>query len=253
MRAADGILSPAGMRTQAPPVSTDQWVIGAAQPLSDDLAERKIGAKMRTPSLLHHRFTSGIAPHRDLGAEERPADQRTGRQLARQTHRVPGAVIARLWALLLHRHPALGGHDAHGILPAVWYHPVPFLKIWYCQGTESRDPVPKTSVTRPSAPKKTKSGSALLDDLPPKRRAILAAAYDVLMEQGYARAGTLEIATRARVSKRELYAEFGSKRGILEALVAAGGGTDAGAADRCGPGRSRRAGGCPRGATASRP
>jgi AcrR family transcriptional regulator len=40
------------------------------------------------------------------------------------------------------------------------------------------------------------------------------------MEKGYARASTLEIATRARVSKRELYAEFGSKRGILEALIA---------------------------------
>ena len=39
------------------------------------------------------------------------------------------------------------------------------------------------------------------------------------MEKSYARASTLEIATRARVSKRELYAEFGSKRGILEALI----------------------------------
>jgi AcrR family transcriptional regulator len=59
-----------------------------------------------------------------------------------------------------------------------------------------------------------------LDDLPPRRRAMLIAAVNVLMEQGYARASTLEIATRARVSKRELYAEFGSKRGILEALIA---------------------------------
>jgi AcrR family transcriptional regulator len=59
-----------------------------------------------------------------------------------------------------------------------------------------------------------------LDDLPPRRRAMLIAAVQVLMEQGYARASTLEIATRARVSKRELYAEFGSKRGILEALIA---------------------------------
>jgi AcrR family transcriptional regulator len=41
------------------------------------------------------------------------------------------------------------------------------------------------------------------------------------MDKGYARASTLEIATRARVSKRELYAEFGSKRGILEALITA--------------------------------
>jgi AcrR family transcriptional regulator len=60
-----------------------------------------------------------------------------------------------------------------------------------------------------------------IDALPPRRRAILIAAVGVLMEKGYARASTLEIATRARVSKRELYAEFGSKRGILEALITA--------------------------------
>ena len=69
-----------------------------------------------------------------------------------------------------------------------------------------------TRKTMPSSP---------LDDLPERRRAILIAAFAVLMEQGYAGASTLEIATRARVSKRELYAEFGSKRGILEALIAA--------------------------------
>ena len=63
--------------------------------------------------------------------------------------------------------------------------------------------------------------SSPLDDLSERRRAILIAAFSVLMEQGYAGASTLEIATRARVSKRELYAEFGSKRGILEALIAA--------------------------------
>jgi AcrR family transcriptional regulator len=60
---------------------------------------------------------------------------------------------------------------------------------------------------------------APIDALPPRRRAILIAAVAVLMDKGYARASTLEIATRARVSKRELYAEFGSKRGILEALI----------------------------------
>jgi AcrR family transcriptional regulator len=60
---------------------------------------------------------------------------------------------------------------------------------------------------------------APLDLLPARRRAILMAAVGVLTEKGYARAGTLEIATRARVSKRELYTEFGSKRGILEALI----------------------------------
>lgn len=41
------------------------------------------------------------------------------------------------------------------------------------------------------------------------------------MERGYAAASTQEIARRARVSKRELYAHFGNKSGILEALVTA--------------------------------
>jgi AcrR family transcriptional regulator len=59
-----------------------------------------------------------------------------------------------------------------------------------------------------------------LTALEPRRRCILEAAYDVLMERGYAGASTLEIATRARVSKRELYAEFGNKSGILQALIA---------------------------------
>src|SRR5258708_11878982 len=53
----------------------------------------------------------------------------------------------------------------------------------------------------------------------PRRTAIVAAAFAVLMDRGYAGASTLEIARRAKVSKRELYAEFGSKNGILEALI----------------------------------
>lgn len=72
---------------------------------------------------------------------------------------------------------------------------------------------------KPPLPAAAKHPSPI-DLLPARRRAILVAAVDVLMEKGYARASTLEIATRARVSKRELYSEFGSKRGILEALIA---------------------------------
>ena len=53
------------------------------------------------------------------------------------------------------------------------------------------------------------------------RARILGAAFEVLMERGYAGASTLEIATRAKVSKRELYALFGNKQGILTALIAA--------------------------------
>jgi AcrR family transcriptional regulator len=73
--------------------------------------------------------------------------------------------------------------------------------------------VPKTAAPAPNP--------SPLADLEPRRRSILEAAYHVLVERGYAGASTLEIATRARVSKRELYAEFGSKSGILRALIAA--------------------------------
>jgi AcrR family transcriptional regulator len=51
------------------------------------------------------------------------------------------------------------------------------------------------------------------------RGRILKAAFYVLMEHGYAGATTREIAARAKVSKRELYASFGSKQGILAALI----------------------------------
>jgi AcrR family transcriptional regulator len=54
------------------------------------------------------------------------------------------------------------------------------------------------------------------------RGRILGAAFHLLMERGYAGTNTLEIATRAKVSKRELYAHFGSKRGILLHMIAMG-------------------------------
>ena len=52
------------------------------------------------------------------------------------------------------------------------------------------------------------------------RSRIAEAAFAVLMEKGYAGASTIEIATRAKVSKRDLYALFGSKQGILAAMIA---------------------------------
>jgi AcrR family transcriptional regulator len=65
---------------------------------------------------------------------------------------------------------------------------------------------------------KVKHGQAGVPD--GVRERIMEAAFAVLMERGYARASTLEIATRARVSKRELYALFGDKRGVLVAMIA---------------------------------
>ena len=52
------------------------------------------------------------------------------------------------------------------------------------------------------------------------RKRILHAAFEAFMDRGYKGASTLEIATRARVSKRELYALFGSKQAILRACIA---------------------------------
>jgi len=54
----------------------------------------------------------------------------------------------------------------------------------------------------------------------PVRERILAAAMATFMEHGFAAATTLEIATRAMVSKRELYALVGNKQQMLAACVA---------------------------------
>jgi AcrR family transcriptional regulator len=53
------------------------------------------------------------------------------------------------------------------------------------------------------------------------RARILDAAFAAFMESGYAAASTLEIATRARVSKRELYALVGNKQEMLVACISA--------------------------------
>ena len=51
------------------------------------------------------------------------------------------------------------------------------------------------------------------------RERILDAAFAAFMESGYATTSTLEIATRARVSKRELYALVGNKQEMLIACI----------------------------------
>jgi AcrR family transcriptional regulator len=54
----------------------------------------------------------------------------------------------------------------------------------------------------------------------PARERILQGAMKAFMELGYSETSTLEIATRARVSKRELYTLFGNKQAILAAGIA---------------------------------
>ena len=53
------------------------------------------------------------------------------------------------------------------------------------------------------------------------RERILDAAFAAFMKSGYAATSTLEIATRASVSKRELYAVVGNKQEILIACITA--------------------------------
>ena len=51
------------------------------------------------------------------------------------------------------------------------------------------------------------------------RERILGAAFKAFTEDGYAETSTLEIARRAKISKRDLYANFGSKQAVLVACI----------------------------------
>ena len=66
--------------------------------------------------------------------------------------------------------------------------------------------------------------TASLDPAPgaekPSCARITGAAFQAFMEKGYAGTSTLEIATRAKISKRDLYANFPNKRAILLACIA---------------------------------
>ena len=55
---------------------------------------------------------------------------------------------------------------------------------------------------------------------PDRRQRILNAAFNLFVARGYAGTSTQEIAGRARVSKRDLYALFGDKAAIFAACVA---------------------------------
>jgi AcrR family transcriptional regulator len=71
--------------------------------------------------------------------------------------------------------------------------------------------VTKRSVRLPAAPQGEN----------PVRARILEAAFSAFTQRGFADTSTLEIATRARASKRELYAEFHSKQDMLVACIRA--------------------------------
>jgi AcrR family transcriptional regulator len=53
----------------------------------------------------------------------------------------------------------------------------------------------------------------------PMHERILRAAFQAFTQDGYADTSTLEIARRAKISKRDLYANFGSKHAVLIACI----------------------------------
>ncbi len=63
-----------------------------------------------------------------------------------------------------------------------------------------------------------KEGSYEVDTIPARDR-ILDAAFSAFIENGYAQTSTLEIATRAHVSKRALYELVGNKQEMLIACI----------------------------------
>src|SRR5215471_16794083 len=69
----------------------------------------------------------------------------------------------------------------------------------------------KTVTARPRSRVKGSDGST--------RERALSAAFAVFRKRGFSGASTLEIATRAQMSKRDLYALFGSKHDMLTACI----------------------------------
>src|SRR5262249_7357040 len=73
----------------------------------------------------------------------------------------------------------------------------------------------ETAIARSSISKRRQEG----DKETAVRERILDAAFAAFMKSGYATASMLEIATHARVSKRELYALVGDKQEMLIACI----------------------------------
>jgi len=72
----------------------------------------------------------------------------------------------------------------------------------------------KAKKTKPAPGRPTRARSNQ-----PARERIFGAAFEAFRERGYAGTSTLEIATRAKVSKRELYTIFDNKQALLTACI----------------------------------
>src|SRR5258707_3618093 len=81
---------------------------------------------------------------------------------------------------------------------------------WVPYSTESRVIMAARSISKPR-----RKGA---EQVPDQQR-ILGAAFSAFMDKGYAETSTLEIASRARVSKRALYELVGNKQEMLVACI----------------------------------
>jgi AcrR family transcriptional regulator len=77
----------------------------------------------------------------------------------------------------------------------------------------------RKSKTAPTMPRRRVSRASEAAAKPVRER-VLSAAFAAFTECGYEGASTLDIATRANVSKRELYALFANKQAMLAACIA---------------------------------
>src|SRR5262245_15777958 len=69
------------------------------------------------------------------------------------------------------------------------------------------------------AARQTSQRPVTRDDESSVRQRVLSAAFKAFTERGYSETSTIEIATRARVSKRALYSLFGNKQEMLAACI----------------------------------
>jgi AcrR family transcriptional regulator len=76
-----------------------------------------------------------------------------------------------------------------------------------------------TNARRFSETMKTSTSPVLAAAENPMHERILGAAFQAFAEDGYADTSTLDIARRAKISKRDLYTNFGSKHAVLAACI----------------------------------
>jgi AcrR family transcriptional regulator len=97
----------------------------------------------------------------------------------------------------------------------MWYCVVPVVRMYGTEWYQHKGLDRMRGNKAVSAAARAASGG----DGPSARERVLRAAFTVFRKRGFSGASTLEIATRAKVSKRDLYALFGSKQAMLSACI----------------------------------